>query len=126
MTLSRHPVMAFVATAAPERAKAFYRDVLGLELVEDTPFALVFATANAALRIQKVGTVSLAPYTALGWQVADVTAMAETLAAKGIVFERFPGLEQDALGIWTAPDGPKIAWFKDPDGNILSLSPIGA
>jgi catechol 2,3-dioxygenase-like lactoylglutathione lyase family enzyme len=124
MPLGRQRIMAFVATAEPERAQRFYCDVLGLELVEDTPFALVFATGGAVLRMQKVATVSLAPYTALGWQVADVAGMVETLTAKGVEFARFPGLAQDSLGTWTAPDGQKIAWFKDPDGNILSLSPI--
>jgi catechol 2,3-dioxygenase-like lactoylglutathione lyase family enzyme len=118
---SQKPI-AFVATAAPAGAVAFYRDVLGLKLVEDSPFALVFDLAGTMLRIQKVETLSPLPYTALGWHVEDIAAVTQALTQRGVRFERYPRLEQDARGIWTSPSGAKVAWFKDPDGNGLSLT----
>ncbi|HVJ53351.1 MAG TPA: VOC family protein [Aliidongia sp.] len=124
MPLGNAPIMAFVATAKPDGALHFYRDTLGLELVEDTPFALVFTGGGTLLRIQKGAPPSPPPYTALGWEVGDIGAMAAILAARGVAFERFPGLEQDERGVWTAPNGQKVAWFKDPDGHILSLAQL--
>lgn len=120
--LAQSAVMAFVATARPEGALAFYRDTLGLTLVEDTPFALVFDAAGTQLRVQKVEAVMALPYTALGWFVANIEQAVETLGARGVVFERFDGMGQDTQGIWTAPGGARIAWFRDPDGNLLSLA----
>ena len=114
--------MAFVATADAARARTFYESVLGLRVVEDTPFALVLDSAGTTLRVQKVGEVRAAPYTALGWEVADVAAAVRALRARGVVFERYDGIEQDALGVWTAPGGARVAWFRDPDGNVLSVS----
>ena len=74
------------------------------------------------VRIQKVETVTPAAYTVLGWHVADVAATIRSLRVKGARLERYGGLEQDDLGVWTSPSGPRIAWFKDPDGNVLSLT----
>lgn len=116
------PVIGFIPTAQPERAKAFYRDTLGLRLIEDTPFALVFDANGTMLRVTRVQEVLVAPYTLFGWKVADIAAKVRDLASRGVVFQRYPGLEQDAAGIWTSPDGARIAWFKDPDGNTLSLA----
>lgn len=121
--LDSAPIMAFSATADPERAKAFYRDQLGLKLVEDSGFALVFDAAGTMLRVQKVKEVRQAQYTALGWQVADIAAKVDELEKAGVQFQRygFPG--QDEKGIWTPPgSATKVAWFLDPDGNILSLT----
>jgi len=115
--------MAFSATTDAERAKIFYRDRLGLTLVEDGPFALVFDAAGTMLRVQKVKEVREAQYTALGWQVTDIAEKVDQLEKAGVKFERynFPGVDQK--GIWTPPGGSaRIAWFKDPDGNILSLT----
>lgn len=120
--LTSHDLIAFVATVRPDDAKAFYGGVLGLRLVEDSPFALVFDAAGTMLRVQKVRELVPAPHTALGWRVADIRAKVEALAARGVAFERYPGLEQDGLGIWTSPAGGRIAWFRDPDGNVLSLT----
>jgi catechol 2,3-dioxygenase-like lactoylglutathione lyase family enzyme len=114
-------IMAFVATAQPDAAKAFYRDRLGFTLVEDSRFALVFVSGVTTLRVQKVGEVRAAAYTALGWRVPDIAASVAALEARGVVFERVPGFS-DTTGIWTAPNGDKVAWFQDPDGNILSLT----
>jgi catechol 2,3-dioxygenase-like lactoylglutathione lyase family enzyme len=117
-------VMAFVATKDPARARTFYERTLGLRLVADESFALVFVANGTMLRVQKVAEVAVAKYTALGWEVPDIRTAIEGLAARGVSMEQFE-LEfftQDEAGIWTAPDGTKVAWFTDPDGNILSLT----
>ena len=120
--LGAKPVMAFVATSSAERAKAFYRDKLGLRLVREEPIALVFDANGTMLRVQIVGKITPAPYTVLGWEVADIGATASALERAGVVLERIRGFGQDALGVWTAGDGTKVAWFKDPDGNTLSVT----
>ncbi len=115
--------MAFCATVDSERAKVFYRDKLGLTLVEDSHFALVFDAAGIMLRVQRVKEVLGGQYTALGWQVPDIAAKVEELEAAGVKFEHYGFPDQDEKGIWTAPGGAaKVAWFKDPDGNILGLT----
>jgi catechol 2,3-dioxygenase-like lactoylglutathione lyase family enzyme len=123
--LSHRPIMAFLATDNPERALPFYRDVLGLPLLEDSPFAIVFDVNGTTLRVQKTRAHTPAPHTALGWEVESIHDVIRALEAKGVRCERFAGMEQDELGVWLAP-GPepraKIAWFKDPDGNLLSLT----
>ncbi len=121
--LDTSPIMAFSATTDAERAKEFYRDRLGLKLVEDGPFALVFDAAGTMLRVQKVKEIRQAQYTALGWQVTDIAAKVDELEKAGVKFEHygFPGVDQK--GIWSPPGASaRIAWFKDPDGNILSLT----
>ena len=120
--LNASPLMAFVATAKPEAALAFYGTVLGLPLLEDTPYALVFEALGTRLRVQKVQQVVIAPYTVLGWRVPDIRAAVQALAAKGVEFRRYPGIDQDELGIWMAPGDTQVAWFRDPDGHTLSLS----
>jgi len=118
-------VIAFVATTDPERARRFYEAVLGLALLHDEPFALVFDANGTTLRVQKVPALDPTPYTVLGWKVADAGAAVSALAARGVRFERYPGLTQDELGIWTTPSGARVVWFKDPDGNVLSLTQEG-
>jgi catechol 2,3-dioxygenase-like lactoylglutathione lyase family enzyme len=120
--LGLQKVMAFVATADSARATVFYRDVLGLSLVADEQWAVVFDANGTLLRIQKVPELTPAPYTALGWDVPDIRRTMAALGDRGVTFERYPLLPQDELGIWTTPDGTQIAWFKDPDGNVLSLT----
>jgi catechol 2,3-dioxygenase-like lactoylglutathione lyase family enzyme len=121
--LSDQSIIGFVATSDFDRAKSFYRDTLGLPLVsEQLPFALVFDAHGNMLRVTIVKKVSPAGYTVLGWQVPDIVAAAEALSRAGVQFERYQGMEQDELGIWSAPGGSKVAWFKDPDGNTLSIS----
>jgi catechol 2,3-dioxygenase-like lactoylglutathione lyase family enzyme len=115
-------IVAFVATTKPEQSKQFYSEILQLRLVEDTPFALVFEHRGTTLRIQKAPQHTPAQHTALGFEVPDVRAEVSKLKARGVAFERFAGLEQDAQGIWRAPSGTSIAWFKDPDGNLLSFN----
>lgn len=119
--------MAFLATADPERAAAFFRDKLGLRLLEESPYALAFDAAGIMLRVQIVPAgVQPHPYTAFGWEVEDIRSAVLALTGNGVPFERFSGMPQDELGIWTAPGGARVAWFKDPDGNILSLTEFGS
>jgi len=119
--LNQSRLVCVVATADTDRARAFYEGRLGLTLVEDHDGSLVFDAHGTALRVQRVESVAPHPYTALGWEVADVSAMVRALAAAGVAMARFPGLAQDADGIWDTPDGSRVAWFLDPDGNTLSL-----
>jgi catechol 2,3-dioxygenase-like lactoylglutathione lyase family enzyme len=120
--LNAADVIAFVGTARADAARAFYRDALGLRLVADEPFALVFDAHGVMLRVTKVDAVEPAPYTVLGWRVPDIRAAVTELGGNGVGFERYRGMPQDELGIWTSPSGAKIAWFRDPDGNVLSLT----
>ncbi len=112
----------FLATADAARARKFYGEVLGLNFVGDEYPALVFQIGPSMLRIQKVEQVTVAPYTALGWAVADLRQTVRQLRAKGVAFQRYEGMTQDADGIWPAPSGALVAWFKDPDGHTLSLT----
>jgi catechol 2,3-dioxygenase-like lactoylglutathione lyase family enzyme len=115
-------IIAFIPTRDADRAKAFYEGILGLHFVRDDHFALVFKANGITIRIVKMDEFVPAAYTILGWEVADAPEAAKELCAKGITFERYPGMEQDDLGIWISPNGSKVVWFKDPDGNVLSIS----
>ncbi len=115
-------IMAFVSTREPGRARTFYRDTLGLRLVSEDRFALVFDAHGTMLRVSIVQDAAAAKYTVLGWQVSDIVATAKDLQKAGVKLERFEGFHQDELGIWTAPSGARVAWFKDPDGNLLSVT----
>jgi catechol 2,3-dioxygenase-like lactoylglutathione lyase family enzyme len=115
-------IISFVATQNPAAAVKFYAGTLGLTLVSDDPFAIVFDADGVTLRVQKVHELTPAKHTALGWEVADIHAKIKELTGKGARFERFDGLPQDESGVWTTPSGAKVAWFKDPDGNLLSLT----
>ncbi len=116
-------VVAFVPTRDAGKARAFYESVLGLRFVSDDGFALVFDANGIMLRVATVPPqFTPAQFTILGWQVTGIEKVAAALQEKGIQCERFGFFEQDKLGIWTAPTGDKVAWFKDPDGNILSIS----
>jgi catechol 2,3-dioxygenase-like lactoylglutathione lyase family enzyme len=121
--LSEQSIIGFAATSDPDQAKKFYRDTLGLPLVsEETPFALVFDAHGTMLRVTIVEKVVSAAYTVLGWQVPNIVAAAKALSQAGVRFERYLGMQQDELGIWSSPGGARVAWFKDPDGNTLSIS----
>jgi catechol 2,3-dioxygenase-like lactoylglutathione lyase family enzyme len=120
--LSKAKPIAFLATADGVRAREFYESILGLRVVADEHYALVLESEGTTIRVQKVERVHAQPYTALGWAVSDVSAAVRVLSARGVAFERYPGMEQDDLGIWTSPSGARVAWFRDPDGNILSLT----
>ena len=115
-------IVAFVSITDAEKARAFYEGVLGLRFVKDDGFALVFDANGIMVRAAKMKEVKPAQFTMLGWQVKDIAAVVAALRGKGVQFEIFGFFKQDELGIWTAPTGDKVAWFKDPDGNILSVS----
>lgn len=115
-------LICFAATTKPVVAKTFYGDTLGLSLIEESPFALVFDANGTMLRVQKVRKIPPTSYTALGWEVADIRSTIQGLSEKGVRFQLYDAVPQDELGIWVTPDGSKVAWFKDPDGNILSLT----
>jgi catechol 2,3-dioxygenase-like lactoylglutathione lyase family enzyme len=120
--LEQAKLVAFGAIVDVEPARAFYVELLGLKLLEDTPFALVLDANGTTLRLQKVGEHRPQPFTALGWVVSDVRATLGALTARGVRPKRYEFLQQDAAGIWTAPGGVEIAWFEDPAGNLLSIS----
>jgi catechol 2,3-dioxygenase-like lactoylglutathione lyase family enzyme len=121
--LNEAKLVAFVLTANAARAREFYESVLGLRVVAEDDFALVVDANGTTLRVTKMKEVTPAQHTVVGWDVADVAASVQALRERGVTFERYSFLEQDALGIWTAPgSGARVAWFKDPDGNVLSLS----
>lgn len=115
-------VIAFVSTADMARARAFYADVLGLALTDENPFALVFDANGTMLRVTATDAVVKATYTVLGWRVGDIVASARELSGHGVELVRYDGMGQDELGIWTTPSGDRVAWFRDPDGNTLSLT----
>jgi catechol 2,3-dioxygenase-like lactoylglutathione lyase family enzyme len=116
-------IIAFVPTTDSGRARAFYEGVLGLRFVKDDGFAMVLDANGIMIRVAKVpGPFTPAQFTILGWQVSGIEKVVAELTAKGVHFEIFGFFQQDELGIWTAPTGDKVAWFKDPDGNMLSVS----
>jgi catechol 2,3-dioxygenase-like lactoylglutathione lyase family enzyme len=115
-------LVAFVATTQPERSRAFYRGVLGLRLVSEDAFAIVFDANGTMLRVSKAPEFEPLPFTVLGWGVTDLGAVVAELGRRGVSFERFAGMPQDENGIWAAPGGARVAWFKDPDGNLLSVA----
>jgi catechol 2,3-dioxygenase-like lactoylglutathione lyase family enzyme len=120
--LSDATPVCFVATTDGARARRFYGDLLGLRVVSDDPYAIVFDARGTTLRVQKVGALGPQEFTVLGWQVANISATVQGLARRGVTFQRYEGMDQDGDGIWTSPSGSRVAWFKDPDGNVLSLT----
>jgi len=120
--LGLQKLIAFVATSDLGRAKAFYEDILGLRLVGEDGFALVFDVGGTMLRVTRVPEVVAAKYTVLGWLVPDIEEMARYLQKAQVQLERYSGMEQDELGIWKSPSGARVAWFRDPDGNTLSIT----
>ena len=115
-------IVAFVPTRDSGKARSFYEGVLGLRFVKDDGFALVLDANGIMVRVAKAPEFKPAAFTILGWQVSGIDKAVAALHDRGVHFERFGFLEQDKLGIGTAPKGDKVAWFKDPDGNVLSIS----
>ena len=120
--LNKSNLVAFIASSRPEEAKRFYADTLGLKLLTDDPFAIVFDAHGLMLRVQKLVEHTPPSYTMLGWDVADIHVTIRRLSDSGVKCERFEGLAHDESGVWESPSGAQIAWFKDPDGNLLSLT----
>jgi catechol 2,3-dioxygenase-like lactoylglutathione lyase family enzyme len=123
--LAGSSIVAFLATADSKRARSFYKQVLGLRFISDDDFAIVFDGLGAPLRAQKVQDVAPRQFTVLGWSVASIDAAAAALEARGVRFERYEFLDQEAQGIWRSPSGARVAWLKDLDRNLLSLTEPG-
>ena len=117
--------VGFAITTRPEEAKTFYSDKLGFTFLRDDGFALVFDAHGTMLRVSKMREFTAALYTVLGWEVEDIVRAVNGLNERGVSFERYPGMPQDENAICTFPGGARVAWFKDPDGNVLSLSQHG-
>lgn len=122
MLLNR--MIGFLSTSNADKARAFYSDVLGFKLLGDDDFALVFDANGTMLRIAKVPKHVAAQGTVLGWAVDDIDVAVAELMVRGVKFEHYnlPFMKQDPSGVWAAPNGDQVAWFKDPDGNTLSIS----
>lgn len=120
--LANETLKAFVPTVKPAEAKLFYGDVLGLNLLSEDNYALEFDANGTLLRVITVPELTPHAFTALGWNVKDIKATITTLNGKGVYCEKFDFMQQDDLGIWISPGGAKVAWFKDVDGNVLSLT----
>jgi catechol 2,3-dioxygenase-like lactoylglutathione lyase family enzyme len=120
--LEKSEVIAFVSSTDLRQARVFYEQTLGLRLIEQNDFACVFDANGAMLRVTAVAEVARAGYTVLGWRISDIAATVRGLAAKGVLFLRYDGMDQNESGVWTTPGGDKVAWFADPDGNVLSLT----
>ena len=114
-------LVAFVPCSDLDVSNRFYRDVLGLRVCETSAFANAYDANGTRLRVTLVDRPARAPYTVLGWRVPDIVAAVRALRGAGVEFERYDGMTQDEHDIWTAPGGSRIAWFADPDGNIISL-----
>lgn len=122
--LATSDVIAFASTTDLARAGTFYQDVLGLRVVNQNAYACVLDANGTMLRITAVAEVAHPGYTVLGWRVADIAQSVAELESRGVVFVRYDGMEQDDLGVWTTPSGDHIAWFRDPDDNVPSLTEV--
>ena len=124
--LSAARMIAFIPSRNLERAKSFYVETLNLTFVSQDPFALVLNANGTMVRVAKVGEFQPADFTILGFEVTDIRQEVAALRTKSIVCERYPGMQQDEIGIWHSPSGARVAWFKDPEGNVLSLTEFRA
>ena len=115
-------MVGFVATKDYEAARAFYENKLGFQFVSLDQYALVMSTGKNTIRIAKVKGLAPARYTVLGWEVENIEAIVTWLRDRGVAFAEYPFIQDHELLIWTAPNGDKVAWFNDPDGNVLSVS----
>jgi catechol 2,3-dioxygenase-like lactoylglutathione lyase family enzyme len=120
--LAASKMMGFVPTTDAKKARAFYEGKLAFQFFSDDPFALVVKAGDTMIRVAKTQNFTPAPYTVLGWEVSDLGKVVAWLKQQGVTFEKYPFIQDQELGIWTTPNGDKVAWFKDPDGNVLSVS----
>jgi catechol-2,3-dioxygenase len=120
--LANKKLKAFVPTMKPGKARSFYKDILGLKLLSEDNYALEFDANGTLLRVTIVQDFKPHPFTVLGWNVDNISSSIKQLNDKNIFCEKYDFLEQDSSGVWTSPNGSKVAWFKDPDGNVLSLT----
>jgi catechol 2,3-dioxygenase-like lactoylglutathione lyase family enzyme len=115
-------IIGFLPTKDANRSRKFYESILGLQFVSEDRYALVMQSGATMIRIAKVEDFAPAPYTVLGWEVKNIESVVRQLKARGVTFEKYLFIQDQELGIWSAPGGAKVAWFKDPDENVLSLT----
>ena len=120
--LATSDVIAFASTTDLVRARSFYEGTLGLHLMDENHYACVFDAHGTMLRVTLVADVAHPGYTVLGWRVSDIHSTVAQLESAGVAFARYDGMDRDAHGVWTTPSGDRIAWFSDPDANVLSLT----
>jgi len=120
--LAQGKMVGFVPTTDYEKARAFYEGKLGFEFISLDQYALVMSVGGHKIRIAKVPNFTPLQGTILGWEVQDIQAVASWLRDRGVTVEKYPFVQDRDLGIWTTPTGDRVAWFKDPDGNILGIS----
>src|SRR6266850_1789989 len=124
--LGSNKIVGFAPTRDYDKARSFYEGALGLPCLHQDDFAITFKAGATTIRVSKVPDYTPAPFTILGWEVEDIKKEVQELTERGVAFEKYSFLKQDDLGIWDAPGGAKVAWFKDPDGNILSVAQMPA
>lgn len=120
--LTAAPFMAFIPVSDLTSARSFYGEVLGLQVRDEIPFAVILNSGGTMLRLTQVDNHQPQPFTTVGWEVQDIGVAVDALVGQGITFTRYDGMEQDQRAIWTTPGGDRVAWFKDLDGNTLSLT----
>jgi catechol 2,3-dioxygenase-like lactoylglutathione lyase family enzyme len=120
--LSSGKLIGFVPTTDSNRSREFYEGGLGFKFLSEDQFALVMQAGESMIRIARAGKFIPAQYTVMGWEVTDIEAVVKWLSGRGVTFEKYPFVQDQKQGIWTTPNGDKVAWFTDPDGNVLSLS----
>jgi catechol 2,3-dioxygenase-like lactoylglutathione lyase family enzyme len=120
--LASSKVIGFVPTKDSAKARTFYETHLGFQFISEDPFALVMRAGETIIRLAKVKDFTPPPFTVLGWEVPNIEEVVAWLQKRGVAFEKYPWVADKERGIWTAPTGDKVAWFKDPDGNVLSVS----
>lgn len=121
--LASMPMNGFVPTKDASKARAFYEGVLGFELVGDNEYVATYRAGANKIMLQKGAEEPPLQRTIVGWEVTGIRDVVSELTKRGVVFLRLglDWMQQDDLGIWESPEG-KVAWFKDPDGNTLSVS----
>ena len=119
--LANAKLQSIIWTSRIGAAETFYRDALGLRLRGKSDGALVSDVGGGDLRVSPVPSTEPYTHTVLGFAVEDINAVMTLMSARGVSFERFPGFRHDENGIVVTPDGARVAWFRDPDGNILSV-----
>ena len=121
MSLADASLQTLVWSSNIARSQQFYSEVLGLPLTDNSHWALVYRVGQGCLRVSPVQSTASSEHTVFGFEVADFGQVVADLTSKGVNFERFPGFAHDEAGAWVAPDGTNVAWFRDPDGNLISL-----
>jgi len=115
-------MIGFILTRDYKKAREFYEGVLGCTFVSHDQFALVVKAGKNSIRIVQMAAFTPLQSTVLGWEVQGIEAVMDRLRERGVAFEKYPFVQDKERGIWTTPNGDKVAWFKDPDGNVLGVS----